>query len=271
MATIDKPEMPILRETPDQIYQRIVNRMYELAKVRGMTPPAVEEGELFYDLLYPVALEISEQQQLLEYAFLQAFLPWADGEFLDAHGYLIGLDRKPGEEDEPYRLRLLERARTEEGSGRPEDYEIWARNVPGVGSASVVEKQRSPFSIDVYITDMNGQPATLDFCTFVRHQLEEWRVGLHDLQVFPAPIFTVEVKATIQLVSGYMLDSVIDEISKKMNEYIKGRSQIVYTQMGAFFFVPGVADYSNFTINGGTANIVKPSNAVVSLQLEVST
>lgn len=271
MATIDKPVMPILRETPDQIYQRIVNRMYELAQQRGMTPPATEEGELFYDLLYPVAQEISEQQQLLEYSFLQAFLPWADGEFLDAHGYLLGLDRKPGEEDEPYRIRLIERARTEEGNGRPLDYEIWARTVPGVGSAVAVEKERNDCSIDVYITDMNGQPATPEFCAYVRNQMEEWRVGLHDLQVHPAPIFTVQVSVKLSLASGVTVEAVTQEINKRITEYLKGRSQIVYQQLGAFFFVPGVVDFSNYTLNGGTINVAKPMNAVSILKLVITT
>jgi uncharacterized phage protein gp47/JayE len=271
MATLEKPEMPILRETPDQIYQRIVNRMYALAQERGDTPPATEEGELFYDLLYPLAEEISDQQQLLEYAFLQAFLPWADDEFLDAHGYLLGLERKPGEENEPYRLRLLERARTEEGNGRPIDYEIWARDVPGVGSAVAVEKERHDLSIDLYITDMNGQPATTDFCQQVRSQLEEKRVALHDLQVHPAVIFTIQVSATLQLAPGYTLESVTSEIEKRMKEYLKGRTQIVYQQLGSYLFVPGVVDYSNYTLNGGISNVAKPLNAVSILQLVVTT
>ncbi|MED4581886.1 baseplate J/gp47 family protein [Brevibacillus choshinensis] len=271
MATIDKPEMPILRETPDQIYQRMVNRMYVLAERRGMTPPAVEEGEIFYDLLYPLAEEISEQQQLLEYAFLQAFLPWADGDYLDAHGYLLGLDRKPNEEHEQYRSRLIERARTEEGNGRPSDYEMWAKNIAGVGSATAVEKERSDTSVDVYITNMNGQPATPEFCDFVRTQLEEWRVALHDLKVYPAPIFIVKVNVKISLQPGVVIDTVKQEMEKRMREYLKGRTQIVYQQLGAFFFVPGVADYSNYLLNSGTVNVVKPLNAVSILELVVTT
>ncbi len=271
MGTVDKPVMPILRETADQIYQRIVNKMYLLAQQRGITPPATEEGEIYYDLLYPVSQEISEQQQLLEYSFLQAFLPWADGEYLDAHGYLLGLDRKPGEDDEPYRIRMLERARTEEGNGRLLDYEIWAHTVPGVGSAVAVEKERNSFSVDVYITDMNGDPASTEFCVYVRNQLEEWRVALHDLQVHPAPVFTVQVNVKLSLTSGVTVDSVTKEITKKITEYLKGRSQIVYQQVGAFFFVPGVIDFSNYTLNGGIVNLVKPMNAVSILKLVITT
>ncbi|EJL22476.1 baseplate J/gp47 family protein, partial [Brevibacillus sp. BC25] len=131
MATLDKPEMPILRETPDQIYQRMANRMALIAQQRGETPPATEEGEIFYDLGYPIAEEISDQQQLFEYGFLQRFLPWADGEFLDATGVFFGLSRNEGETDDAYRQRLIDRARTEEGDGRRQDYERWARNVGG--------------------------------------------------------------------------------------------------------------------------------------------
>ncbi|MFC8689275.1 baseplate J/gp47 family protein [Brevibacillus porteri] len=86
---------------------------------------------IFYDLGYPIAEEISDQQQLFEYGFLQRFLPLADGEFLDATGVFFGLSRNEGETDDAYRQRLIDRARTEEGDGRRQDYERWARNVDG--------------------------------------------------------------------------------------------------------------------------------------------
>ncbi|TRY24360.1 hypothetical protein FOI68_17050 [Brevibacillus sp. LEMMJ03] len=271
MATLEKPEMPILRETPDQIYQRIANRMAEIAIQRGETPPATEEGELFYDLLYPLAEEISEQQQLFEYGFLQRFLPWADGEFLDASGVFFGIPRLDGETDDQYRERLIERARTEEGDGRREDYERWARDVEGVGGAKAIEKARHDLSIDVYITDLNGQPATAELAQIVREKLEDKRRALHDLQVLPANVFPVTVSVHLVLRADAVLETVTADITDRLKTYLKGRFEIVYQQIGALFFVDGVDDFRDYTLNGGTENLTVPADSVATLNLVVTT
>ncbi|RNB91991.1 hypothetical protein EDM56_04355 [Brevibacillus fluminis] len=271
MATLAKPQMPILREMPDQIYQRIANRMKAHAEERGETPPATEEGEIFYDLLYPLAEEISEQQQLLEYAFLQGFLPWADGEFLQAHGYLLGLDQKEGEDEEAYRNRLIERARTEEGNGRRSDYEQWARQIAGVGGAVAIEKERHDLSVDVYITGQDGEPVTEAFAQQVREKLEGKRVALHDLQVFPALPFVVKVVVKISVQAGADQAAIIQLIRTRVQDYLKGRTSIMYQQIGALILVDGVTDYSGYTLNGSTGNLTKPANAVATLELVVHT
>lgn len=271
MATLNRPEMPILRETPDQIYQRMANRMALLAEQQGDTPPATEEGEIFYDLLYPLAEEISEQQQLLEYAFLQGFLPWADGDYLDAHGMFLGLKRNDGEDNEAFRSRLIERARTEEGDGRRGDYERWARDINGVGGAVAIEKARHDLSIDVYITDINGQPASLELAAQVQESLETKRRALHDLRVLPANIFDVQIEVQLVLSKDAVLATVREEMTRQINTYLKGRSTIVYQQIGSLFFVNGVQDFTQYTLNGGTSNIVVEGDAVAVLHLVVTT
>lgn len=271
MATIEKPEMPLLRETPDQIYQRMANRMAKLAEQRGDTPPATEEGEIYYDLGYPIAEEISDQQQLLEYGFLQRFLPWADGEFLDAIGVFFGLQRNVAEEDDVYRQRLIERARTEEGDGRRQDYERWTRNVEGVGGAVAVEKARHDLSIDVYITDLAGQPATLELAQQVRTKLEDKRRALHDLQIHPAKVFPVAINVKVITRPDADLAKIQEQIIKQIQTYLKGRSQIVYQQIGALFFVDGVTDFTGYTLNDGEVNLTVPADSVATLTVVVTT
>ncbi|WP_429845291.1 baseplate J/gp47 family protein [Brevibacillus sp. FIR094] len=271
MATIDKPEMPILRETPDQIYQRMANRMMVIAQERGESPPATEEGEIHYDFNYPIALEISDQQQLFEYGFLQRFLPWADGEFLDANGGFFGLPRKNGESDDAYRQRLIDRARSEEGDGRRADYERWARNIDGVGDAVAVEKTRHDNSIDVYITDLSGQPATLELAQLVRTKLEDKRRALHDLQVLPANVYPMTIAVKLVLRPDAEFEKVKDQITTQIKTYLKGRSQIVYQQIGALFFVDGVIDFTGYTLNGAELNLMVPADSVSTLTMAVTT
>lgn len=271
METVKKPEMPILRETPDQIYQRMANRMAMLAQKRGETPPAMGEGEIHYDLAYPIAEELSEQQQLLEYGFLQGFLPWADGEFLDAAGVFFGLTRNEEETDDAYRQRLIDRARSEEGDGRRQDYERWTRNMDGVGGAVAIEKARHDLSIDVYITDLDGQPATPQLATQVRSKLEDKRRALHDLQVLPANVYPVAIAVKVSLRPDVELAKVEEQIASQVKTYLKGRSQIVYQQIGSLFFVDGVEDFTDYTLNGEEANLTVPADSVATLQLVVTT
>ncbi|WP_409177506.1 baseplate J/gp47 family protein [Brevibacillus fortis] len=271
MATIEKPEMPILRETPDQIYQRMANRMALVAQDRGETPPATDEGEIYYDLGYPIAEEISDQQQLFEYGFLQRFLPWADGEFLDANGGFFDLPRKTGESDDAYRQRLIDRARNEEGDGRRADYERWARNIEGVGAAVAVEKTRHDNSIDVYITDLSGQPATAELAQLVRTKLEDKRRALHDLQVLPANVYPVTIAVKLVLRPDAEFEKVKDQINTQIKTYLKGRSQIVYQQIGALFFVDGVIDFTGYTLNGAELNLTVPADSVSTLTMAVTT
>ncbi|UIO41867.1 baseplate J/gp47 family protein [Brevibacillus brevis] len=270
MATLEKPEMPILRETADQIYQRIANRMAVIAKERGETPPATEEGELFYDLLYPLAEEISDQQQLFEYGFLQRFLPWAEGEYLDANGVFFGLGRHKDEADISYKQRLIDRARTEDGDGRRADYERWARNTEGVGGAVAVEKARHDNSIDVYITNQSGQPAAAELVQQVRTKLEDNRKALHDLNVFPAKVFPISISVRLVVQPEVEVAKVKEQITTLIKAYLKGRSLIVYQQLGALFFVDGVSDFTEYTLNGEKANLTVPADSVSTLSLVVS-
>ncbi|MED1915658.1 baseplate J/gp47 family protein [Bacillus thuringiensis] len=269
METIKKPEMPILRETPDQIYQRMANRMAVLAQKRGEAPPAMEEGEMFYDLLYPLAEEISEQQQLLEYSFLQGFLPWADGEFLEAHGYAEGVDPKSGEDEEAYRNRILEGKRSDDGNGRIVDYERWALAIEGVGGVVAVEHERNEVSVDLYITDTAGQPVTPEVATSIRNKLEEKRIAGHDLKCYPAEIFQVTIQVKLLMADESKREAAVSTITQRLKDYLNDKSLIVYQQLGAIFWVDGVLDYTSFTLNGRTDNLTKPTKAVSVLQLVV--
>ncbi|MFS0556858.1 baseplate J/gp47 family protein [Brevibacillus sp. 179-C9.3 HS] len=264
-----KPQMPLLRESPDHIYQRIVNRATAYARAKGEMPPPTEEGEMFYDMWYPLASEWAEQQQIQEYEFLQAFPVWADGEFLEAHGYADGVDKKDGEDTEAYRDRILEKKRTEEGTGRVEDYERWAMEIEGVGGVIGIEHDRNDVSIDLYLTNQNGQPVTPEFAVEARYKLEAKRVGGHDLHCYPAETFAVNIQFKLIMNDESKRADAITQITSQIKAYLKGRTTIVYQQLGALFWVDGVADYTDFTLNGATANINKPNKAVSSLNLVV--
>lgn len=260
------PVVPVLEETPDMIYQRWVNRAITLANERGLPPPPVGEGEYFYDLWYPIAQELAEQQELWGYAVLQSTPIWADDEFLDAHGWADGMVRKEGESNDDYRLRILDRAFTEEGNGRRKDYELWAKEIQGVGGAVAVEKERHDNSIDLYLTDMDGQPITPAFAEQVKALMwEDYRIAGHDLAVHPAPIFLVTVQATLETAED--LQQLAETIRQRVVAYANGRNKLLYNYIAALLLVPGVENYSNFTLNDDVLDIEVPP--VSFLQVEV--
>lgn len=263
------PEMPILEETPEMIYQRWVNRAITLANEKGLPPPPMDEGEFFYDLWYPIAQEIAEQQELWTYAFLQAFPIWADEDFLDAHGWADGEPRKEGEDDDTYRLRLLERAFTEEGSGRRKDYETWAKEIEGVGDAYAREKERHDNSIDLYLTDMSGQPITSEFAEQVKEQMwEDYRIAGHDLAVHPAPVFTVRIEATLDTIAD--LTELAKTIQQRILDYADGRTNLLYNYVASLLLVSGVENYHSFTLNGDVQDIEMPAAAILQVEVVLS-
>lgn len=260
------PVVPVLEETPDMIYQRWVNRAITMANERGLPPPPVGEGEYFYDLWYPIAQELAEQQELWGYGVLQSTPIWADDEFLDAHGWADGMVRKDGETNDDYRLRILDRDFVEEGNGRRKDYELWAKEIQGVGGAVAVEKERHDNSIDLYLTDMAGQPITAEFAEKVKALMwEDYRIAGHDLAVYPAPIFLVSVKAKLE--TSEDLQQLVELIRQRVNAYANGRSKLLYNYIAALLLVPGVENYSDFTLNDDVQDIDVPP--VSFLQVEV--
>ncbi|QDX95307.1 hypothetical protein EEL30_25265 [Brevibacillus laterosporus] len=257
MAEVKKPDMPLLRETAEEIYQRMYNRASELATARGETPPSPEEGEIFYDFHYPLAMEISEQQQLDEYRFLQWYLPWADGEFLDAWGVFLGVKRKANEPDELYRQRLIAKAGEEEGTGAEYDYKRWVKEVPNVGEVFIWGE--APNTVHIALTDQDGQPASEELVKEVTEHL-----ALPDKHSLNDKVMVQAAKALEVTVSGDLLEwestVSIEEIKEKIQAGIvayvnKQSKKILYSEVYRLFKVDGVIDYRNVLLNGTQDNI----------------
>ncbi|QIC08214.1 hypothetical protein GOP56_23035 [Brevibacillus sp. 7WMA2] len=257
MATLEKPDMPVLRESPDEIYQRMYNRARDMALSRGEIPPSEEEGEIFYDFQYPLAMEISEQQQLDEYRFLQWFLPWSDGEFLDAWGVFLVLSRKENEPDDLYLQRLMEKAASEEGRGAESDYKRWIKEVVNVGDPFIWGE--APNTVHIALISQDGMPASEELIKAVQNHLAlEGKHHMNDkIIVKPAPIIEITVSGKL-LEWEYTTDltATIAQIESNIRAYVSAqKTKILYSEIYRLFKVPGVIDYSEVQLNEGQANI----------------
>ncbi|MEW4368637.1 baseplate J/gp47 family protein [Paenibacillus kandeliae] len=266
----DLPDMMILEETPEMIYQRWMNRAIALAKERSLPPPDTEQGGFFYDLWYPIAQELAEQQELMTYSLIQAFPIWADDEYLDAHGWSAGIPRKTGEDDDTYRLRQLDQAFEEEGSGRVKDYESWARKFQGVGTASGVEKARHDNSIDLYLADLSGSPVTEEFAASIKTQMwDNYRIAGHDLEVYPAPVFILKLEAKIENAAGD-LETLAETIRTRIKNYAAGRTTLAYHYLSALVILDVGEDYAEVKVNGGNEDVQVPRTAILQVEVVLS-
>jgi hypothetical protein len=89
--------------------------------------------------------------------------------------------------------------------------------------------------------------------------------------VRPATPVTINVAATLSIVTGYTALSVQSQIDANLEAYLRGltfgtQNDVQYARVGTVILdTPGVADYTSLTVNGGTANVAISSEQVAVL------
>lgn len=119
-------------------------------------------------------------------------------------------------------------------------------------------------TVKVVIVDTDNQPADAELIEKVKTHIDENRPIGADVTVVSATALTVNI--TVKLTTDETPD-----IQQKMEDSIKSylstdalkRAYISYAKIGSLILsVSGVEDYTNFKINGGTANITIEDGAV---------
>ncbi len=172
------------------------------------------------------------------------------------------------ENDEMLRERVLEALSEESASfiGNDSDYIRWAKEVTGIGSAVVIPEWNGPGTVKLVILDANGQPANdLLVEAVYKHiispddRLQRKAPIGATLTVAAPEIIYMSYSATIKLSRDYDMDSVISEFKKNLLKYYelaKSDGLLKYTRLSAVLSTTnGVADYTDFLVNGGTENI----------------
>lgn len=164
------------------------------------------------------------------------------------------------ESDESLLQRLLERARLPATSGNAAHYMLWARDVPGVGKVKVFPLHDGPGTVKVVVVDVNSQPVSPELLQAVYEHIEQNRPIGAAVTVEPAPAVTINVTAKVVLSAGYTLQEVQTEFNKRLAQYFAeialAQTYVSYANVGSILFnTPGVTDYTNLLLNGGTNNI----------------
>ena len=187
------------------------------------------------------------------------------------------LNKNPGsggtdlETDEELQLRCYEFDRNADVSfvGSTADYLRWAEEVPGVGFAKVVPASGGTGKVTVIITDKNGDSASDDLKNKVLTHI--MGTSLDDPQRL-APVgatlvvetnvkVDVTVSATVELETDYTIDAIKKAFLPVLNQSIRTASVLRVSEIGSLLInLPGVTDYTDLKINGGTDSVTLTSN-----------
>ncbi len=165
------------------------------------------------------------------------------------------------ENDSDLLSRLLEKVREPATSGNISHYKQWALEVPGVGDARVLPTWNGPGTVKVILIDSNKQPTTSQLVQMAAAHIEEVRPVGASVTVVSASEISINVATTVTLIAGAVISEVQSAFQTALVNYLQKiafrQSYVSYAQVGTLLLdVPGVMDYSGFTLNGGTANIL---------------
>lgn len=177
------------------------------------------------------------------------------------------------ESDESLIARIEEYDATQGQSfvGNPNDYKRWATSVDGVGEAIVIPAEDDSGMVTIILTDSNGAAANESLRTAVYNYIMRpdapgerlAQVNAKLTVAAPDPL-AISIKATIELVTGYNLESVTAAILANLKSYLPtamDEQEIKYTRIArAISETDGVNDYKDLQIGEKTAGTYGTAN-----------
>ena len=175
-----------------------------------------------------------------------------------------GYDR---ETDDELRERAYIKIRTPGTSGNVNDYVSWAMSVDGVGSAKCLPLWNGAGTVKVVIADSSGDVASDELISAVEGYIETVRPVGADVTVVSATAKQIDVTVTLELAVGYneplVSAAVKDAITRYLRTFGISDGAVSYARIGALILgVEGVKDYTDLSVNGGSANIELESTEI---------
>lgn len=168
------------------------------------------------------------------------------------------------EDDESYRVRILDRNRNKPLSGAKRDYVRWAKEVPGVGDVIVLPLWNGPKTVKVLITDSDRQLASAELIATVKEYIDPVD-GMGEgtapigavVTVDTLTLVKVDIKLSIILEEAYLLDDVLNNIKLSLDMLLADKAVVKYTDVfTAITDTDGVKDHSGLLLNSATTNII---------------
>lgn len=164
------------------------------------------------------------------------------------------------ESDDELRERYYIKVRTPATSGNANHYKQWAMEVTGVGGVKVQPLWAGNGTVKVIIIDSNKRGAPPELIADTISHIEALRPIGATVTVISAAEVAVNVAADVTLADGYTLADAKGAFEDALAAYLKTlafvKNMVSYAIIGGLLLdTPGVADYGELYVNGGTANI----------------
>ncbi len=188
----------------------------------------------------------------------------------------VAYDGYDAESDDSLRERYYESLRQPPTSGNKYHYLTWAKEIVGVGNAIVYPLWNGDNTVKVVIIDENKQVANADLISRVQEYIDPYDangnpsgngsgvapIGAYcTVETTTAKNINISVKVT-KASENFTDETIIQNIKDKVTEYFKDialstiDNYVSYAKIGNLILnSEGVSDYSDLTVNGGTANI----------------
>lgn len=159
--------------------------------------------------------------------------------------------------------------------GNKQDYERWAKEVPGVGTAYCVPVYNGPNTVKIVVTDSNGEPANAEICRAVElHIFGEGKddikrlapVGIVEYLVAPPTPVVLDVKFDLKLVKNISAEVVEAKLRENLRQFYTTievtqlsdeRNTVRYVDVSRVIVgTYGVADFRHLRVNGGLENVL---------------
>ena len=172
------------------------------------------------------------------------------------------------ETDQAYYDRFILNLQTPPTSGNQYHYRSWALEISGVGGVQVYPLGHGANTVDVVIIDTEGQPASEALVEEVQEHIDPGSKGIGEGEapvgaycyVSAATALDLDLSLTVTAMAGSEEEQVTEAIKAAVTAYLKGiafaQDYVSYAQIAAAILdAPGVQDFENLTVNGGTGNV----------------
>lgn len=146
-------------------------------------------------------------------------------------------------------------------SGNKQDYLNWTLSVAGVSKAKVTrDTANHPGYVYIYVVGTNNTEASSSLVSETQAYIDSVRPIGATVVVSAAEAVSISVAVTATLLDGYTTETVKEAMEAAVSEYLSNMDfsdamSISYLRLADLLFVPGVADISTYTINGGTVSL----------------
>lgn len=165
------------------------------------------------------------------------------------------------ENDADFYARYHQRRTLPITSGNKNHYITWATEVTGVAYASCVPLWNGNGTVKVVIAGADRGPVDETIRSACAAHIEDERPIGATVTVVSVAEREIPLTATVTLVEGYTSEQVGDQLEAAVNELLKRQSfgeqvTIPFSRfLACLLQCPGVADYSAYTVDGGTAAV----------------